>query len=99
MEVTPKNSLDTSMRVNPNPPQRAKAARAESENLDTAVFNRAQALDQALRATEAARPDAVVRARQLIADVKYPPIAAIEGIAALLALKLHGSEDGSSQNA
>ncbi len=98
MEVTPNNSLDTSMRVNPNP-VRARAAHAESDNLDTAVFNRAQALDQALRATDAVRPGEVSRARQLIADVKYPPIAAIEGISALLAMKLDDSNDGSSPQA
>jgi hypothetical protein len=98
MEVTPNNSLDTSMRVNPNA-ARARTAQVESENLDTAVFSRAQALDQALRATDAVRPDVVNRARQLIADVKYPPIAAIEGISALLALKLDDSKDGSSPQA
>ena len=99
MEVTPNNSLDTSMRVNPNPVRARTTAHAESENLDTAVFNRAQALDQALRATDAVRPGEVSRARQLIADVKYPPIAAIEGIAALLALKLDDSSDGTSPQA
>ena len=98
MEVTPNNSLDTSMRVNPNP-VRARTAHAESENLDTAVFNRAQALDQALRATDAVRPGEVSRARQLIADVKYPPIAAIEGISALLAMKLDDPNAGSSHHA
>lgn len=99
MEVTTNNSLDTSMRVLASQVKAHAPKTDEQANLDTAVFNRAQALDQALRATTEVRSDVVDRARQLIADVKYPPSAAIEGIAALLALKLDDSQDGSSQEA
>lgn len=65
---------------------------------DTASFQRVANLDQALQATPVARPEAVSKARELIGDVKYPPSVAIEGIAALLALRLESSSGAESNS-
>lgn len=89
MEVKTNNNVDAAQRVIVS---QAKPRRTPLES-DTTSFYRVQALDQALRATPEVRPEAVTRAKELISDVKYPPNATIEGIAALLALKLDSGAD------
>lgn len=84
MEVNSNQNIDAAHRVLIN---RASSQRMPRE-ADTASFERVAALDRALRETPVVRPEVVARAKELISDVKYPPAAAIEGIAALLALKL-----------
>ncbi len=84
MEVTTNKNIDAAQRVLVN---RTNAKRMPHES-DAASFERVAALDRALRETPLVRPEVVARAKDLISDVKYPPAAAIEGIAALLALKL-----------
>jgi len=89
MEVKANNNIDVAQRVLVSP-TRSRPPRLES---DTASFSRVAALDQALRATPTVRPEVIARAKDLVADVKYPPTAAIAGIAALLALKLDPGAD------
>lgn len=84
MEVKANKNVDAAQRL----PANAVKPRAATVGADTASFNRVEALEQSLEATPAVRPDAVARARELISNVKYPPAKAIDGIAALLALKL-----------
>ncbi len=88
MEVKANKNVDAAPAVNINR-TRPRPAAVES---DTASFNRAAALDQAMQATPAVRPEAVARAKELLSNVKYPPATTIEGIAALLALKLDTGE-------
>lgn len=89
MEVKANNNVDVAQRVSANQ-TRPRPMRWES---DTTSFDHVAALDQSLQATPVVRPEAVSRAKGLIADEKYPPSAAIEGIAALLALKLDNSAE------
>lgn len=53
---------------------------------DAASFDRSAALNRSLAEVPDTRPEVVERAKQLIADVKYPPIEAISKIADLLAM-------------
>jgi hypothetical protein len=87
MEVKANINVDAAHRVITTPSR----TRTPEPEANTASFQRADALDQALRATPVARPEAVARARELIGDVKYPPADTIKGIAALLALKVDGT--------
>lgn len=89
MEVKTNNNVDVAQRVIVNQSRSRQALPAS----DTSSFSQVEALDQALQATPAVRPEVVARARDLISNVKYPPSAAIEGIAALLALKLDNGSD------
>jgi hypothetical protein len=84
MEVNSNQNIDAAHRVIIN---RASSKGMPRES-DTTSFERVAALDRALRETPLVRPEVVARAKELISDVKYPSNAAIEGIAALLALKL-----------
>jgi len=88
MEVKANKNVDVAQRVNINQTR----PRTTSVDSDTTSFYRVAALDQALQATPEARPEAVARAKELLSDVKYPPAATIEGISALLALKLDTGE-------
>lgn len=88
MEVKANKNVDVAQRVNVNQTK----PRATGGESDTTSFYRVAALDQALQATPEVRPEAVARAHELLSDVKYPPAATIEGIAALLALKLDTGE-------
>ncbi len=89
MEVKANKNVDAAQRLPLSPIK----PRATSGGGDTTSFNRVEALEQSLAVTPATRPEAVARAKELIGDVKYPPARAIDGIAALLALKLDiGSE-------
>jgi hypothetical protein len=89
MEVKANNNVDAAQRLLVSPVK----PRAVTVGADTASFNRVEALEQSLAATPAVRPDAVARARELLGDIKYPPVKAIDGIAALLALKLTGGSE------
>jgi hypothetical protein len=84
MEVKANKNVDAAHRLIASPAK----PRAATVGADTASFNRVEALEQSLATTPAVRPEAVARARELIGDVKYPPMKAIDGIAALLALKM-----------
>lgn len=84
MEVKANNNVDAVQRL----PQSPVKSREAVVDQDTASFSRVKALDQSLEATPVVRTEAVSRARELIGDVKYPPVKAIDGIAALLALNL-----------
>jgi hypothetical protein len=78
------NNVDAAQRVIVS---QARSRRAPLET-DTTSFYRVAELDRSLQATPVVRPEAVERAKALISDVKYPPADTIQGIAALLALKL-----------
>lgn len=84
MEVKANNNVDAAQRL----PVSTLKPRAAVVGGDTASFNRVEALEQSLATTPTVRTEAVARARELIGDVKYPPVKAIDGIAALLALRL-----------
>ncbi len=94
MEITPI--------PNSGPTARAAASRAKGRpaqpGLDTATFDRAEALKQALQETPLVRPEMVARARQYLGDVQYPPEATIRGISVLLGMKLDHATEGASQN-
>lgn len=92
MEIKPNNNVEPVTRAWAAP-TRASAARAGT---DSAAFEHAQALEQALQTAPAVRPEMVARARQLISDVKYPPDETIRQIATLLALSLEPPADGPS---
>lgn len=53
---------------------------------ETVSFERTRALEQRLKELPASRPEQVERARNLVADVKYPPAEMLDRIANLLAL-------------
>jgi hypothetical protein len=62
------------------------ARQASTTSTDAALpHKRAQALEQTLRDAPQVRPEAVERARALVADVKYPPEEILDRLAALLA--------------
>ena len=82
MEVN--NNIDTALWLKSNQ-SRQRATQAGS---DTASFQRVEALDQAMQATTAVRPEAVARAKAFISETRYPGDETIRGIASLLALKL-----------
>ena len=88
MEVKANQNVDVASRVIVNQTKPRPAAVGS----DTTSFTRVAALDEALQATPAVRPEAVARAKELIGDVKYPPADTINGIATLLALKLQTGE-------
>ena len=60
---------------------------------DEASFDSSKALNRSLSLVPDVRPDVVARARQLIADVNYPPEVAINKISDLLAMKIR-NENG-----
>lgn len=88
MEVKANKNVDVAHRLTVNQTK----SRPPAVGADTTSFNRVAALDAALQATPKVRPETVARAKELLSDVKYPPTATIEGIAALLALKLKTGE-------
>jgi hypothetical protein len=94
MEVKANTNIDAAQRVIVNQAR----TRTPQPEADTTSFIRAEALDQALQAIPAVRPEAVARARELVSNVKYPPADTIQGIAALLALKIKGAGADSSDN-
>lgn len=87
MEVNAKHNVDVARQAMVSPAKRQPAPVVE----DTTSFNRVEALEHSLQSTPVARPEAVARARELLSDVKYPPVQTINGIAALLALNLDSS--------
>jgi hypothetical protein len=89
MEVNNNNNIDTAqwVKVNQTRPRSAQSG------ADTTSFNRVAALDQAMQATPAVRPEAVERAKKLIAEIRYPGDETIRGIASLLALKIEPSKE------
>lgn len=71
-------------------PDRPRETKAPS---DVAAFDRAEALNQAIRTAPDTRPDEIARARALVADSKYPPRETIQSIANLLAIHLEGTTE------
>lgn len=51
-------------------------------------FERAAALEKALKEIPLVRPEKVARGRSLVADIKYPPEETLDRIANLLALHI-----------
>lgn len=84
MEVNNNNNIDTAQWVKVNQTR----PRSVQSGSDTTSFYRVEALDQAMVATPAVRPEAVERAKKLIAEIRYPGDETIRGIASLLALKI-----------
>lgn len=62
-------------------------------NTDGASFDKSAALNRSLADIPDVRPDRVSRAKQLIADVNYPPQEAIKKISDLLAMKLREAKE------
>ncbi len=60
---------------------------------DDTSFEQSTALTRSLSLTPDVRPDVVARARELIADVNYPPEEAINKISDLLAMKIRNEND------
>jgi len=59
---------------------------------DSASFQETDAVNDALLQTPNVRPEAVARARALIADVQYPPLSTINAISRLVAANLNRDE-------
>ncbi len=89
MEVNNNNNIDTAQWVKVNQTRQ----RSPQAGSDTTSFYRVEALDQAMQATPAVRPEAVERAKKLIAEVRYPGDETIRGIASLLALKIESGKE------
>lgn len=89
MEVNNNNNIDTAqwVKVNQSRPRPTQAG------ADTTSFYRVEALDHAMQATPAVRPEAVERAKKLIAEIRYPGDETIRGIASLLALKIDSGNE------
>lgn len=87
MDIKPNNHIDPASRIAATPVR----SRPAGGRTDSATFDRAQALEQALQLTPAVRPENVDRARQLLSDVKYPPDETIRKIATLLAMNLESA--------
>jgi len=84
MEVKANINVDAAQRVSVS----QSKPRRSPPGADSASFSQVAELDQALRATPTVRPTEVVRAKELVSDLKYPPASTIKSIASLLALKL-----------
>jgi hypothetical protein len=89
MEVNNNINIDTAQWVKVNQARQ----RASQSGADTTSFYRVEALDQAMKATPAVRPEAVERAKKLIAEIRYPGDETIRGIASLLALKIEPTKE------
>ena len=89
MEVNNNINIDTAQWVKVNQAR----SRASQSGADTTSFYRVEALDQAMQATPAVRPEAVERAKKLIAEIRYPGDETIRGIASLLALKIEPTKE------
>ena len=94
------------MQVNPShhsdPIRQSELARRSGTSprptAEGTAFERSAALNQSLANTPEVRPQAVERARRLIADTSYPPQEAINKIANLLAMSLtEGAQPGGDQ--
>jgi hypothetical protein len=85
MHIYPKQSVGpvTGGRIAQHGPREARPDDPQT------LFERTDALTQAISGQPDTRPDRVQRARDLIADVQYPPTEAIEKISHLLALNLN----------
>lgn len=68
------------------PVARREAAPAVSGDVP---FERAVALEQALKEIPLVRPEKVEHARSLVADVKYPPEETLDRLANLLAIHMN----------
>lgn len=80
--------FNTSRLSNPANQQPVKRPDTAAPANDTAPLSSAQALEQSVRNLPLVRPEQVARARELVADVQYPPTEMLERISSLLALHL-----------
>lgn len=89
------------MEVNPNagtnplqsvPGRTPATAPANPKVGDAASFQETDAVNGALLQTPEVRPEAVARARALIADVQYPPLSTVNAISNLFAANLNRDE-------
>ena len=80
--------FNTSRLSNPANHQPVKWPDPAAPANDTAPLSSAQALEQSVRNLPLVRPEQVARARELVADVQYPPTEMLERISSLLALHL-----------
>ena len=73
-----------------NPASVGKSAvRPGQSNESTVDFSSSQKLEQQLKSLPDVRPEVVHRGRELVSGMNYPPQEGIDGIAQLLAIKLH----------
>jgi len=72
-------------------PQKRSAPAARSAAAPDA-FASSKALDSAIKNLPASRPDAVARARELVADPTYPSAATLRQVSTLLASQLSAAE-------
>ena len=84
MQINPNSSPGAINRDEPAAP----AVKRVSADSDSAVFNRTDALNQALSEENDVRPLEVQRAAALVSQVEWPPQETIRRIATLLALNL-----------
>lgn len=94
MKITPNREVKLPLQV---PGNQAKAC-PPPRGVDTAVFDRADSLQQTLRATPLVRPEMVVLARQRIEDTQYPGKAVIAKVALVLATNLDSVSDRPPHN-
>lgn len=91
MQIKVNNNIDTAQWVKVS---QVKARNVQPDS-DTTSFYRAEALEQSVKTSPEVRPEAVDRAKKLIAEVRYPGDETIRGIASLLALKIEaGAQSG-----
>jgi hypothetical protein len=92
--------MKVNMNVNPvsiDGPTSPKRPTPPPASVDTAAFASTTAINSALNGTPETRPDAVERAKALIADPQYPGSAVLGHISQLLAARLGGDGDGDSK--
>lgn len=81
----------------PLPSSQRRVAGPERDRPDAVDFDESTALAYKLSVTDEARPDAVERAKALIAQPDYPPDVAIRGIANLIASKVFTGESSGDE--
>lgn len=95
MEINTNINTGAAGRVGPLRPP-APAAKVVT---DEAVFAQSSALNDAINSLPSSRVEAVERARNLVADVNYPPRETIQKISNLLAMHLASSSEGTQPTA
>jgi hypothetical protein len=89
MEIKPYSNIDSLSRV----AVRQVGGSAPKPGADSADFEAAAELREALQQTSDIRPEAVNLAKILVGDVTYPPLETIQRIGALLAIHISKSSD------
>ena len=86
IEFNPSRKTDPAGSQPLNQPVKRPAAAPATE---PATFDAAQSLERSVKDLPLVRPEEVVRARALVADVKYPPDEMMSRIASLLAMHIN----------